>query len=64
MGKSSKTAVTAAAPAVAAKANADAKASSKSKKEGKKVATAPVEAAPVKVSSTVPHLPVVVELTW
>ena len=47
MGKSSKSA--AAAPAVAAKANADAKAVSKSKKEGKKVASAPVEAAPVKV---------------
>ncbi len=44
MGKSSKSA----APAVAAKANADAKAVSKSKKDGKKVATAPVEA--VKVS--------------
>jgi len=45
MAKSSST------PAVAAKANADAKAVSKSKKEGKKVASAPVEAAPVKVRS-------------
>jgi hypothetical protein len=46
MGKSSKSA----APAAAAKVNADSKAVSKSKKEGKKVVTAPVEAAPVKVS--------------
>jgi nucleolin len=45
MGKSSKVTT----PAAAAKVNADAKAVSKSKKEGKKVASAPVEAAPVKV---------------